>query len=480
MSTFTIDARAAGKLFPHYWERCVGSGHASLALRRDWQDQLKQCHDELGFKFVRFHGILDDDMSVFTGREDDPYSFHNVGLIFDYLLSIGMKPFIELSFMPERLASGTDTVFHYKGNITPPKDYEAWGNLVAALAAYLQDRYGADEVERWFFEVWNEPNLVYFWSGTQAEYFQLYAHAAKAIKRVNPRFRVGGPSTAANAWVSETLAFCEKEGVPLDFISTHHYPTDVALGHFQNMEESMAAVPRGILRDMCATARQQAKHLPLFYTEWNNSPSCRDSFHDDPYAAAFVIKTLADNDGLVDMYSYWTFSDIFEETYFSSKPFHGGFGLLNIHGLKKPTYHAFRLLRRMGETRLPICGEAGGTVECLATRTSSGVGVLLYNHNIPKSPIAEEAVTICLKGVPATARVTLSRIDAQHGNPKAVWMRDGGKQYPTQDELQRFDEDSAPIDECAAMEACEDGACIDVMVPPHGVVGLFIEGLLDD
>ncbi len=217
MPTFSINLDAQTIPFPHYWERCVGSCHAAMGLREDWRRQLKNCHDELGFQYVRFHGLLDDDMSVYVQGKNGPcYSFFNIDSIFDFLLGIGMKPCVELSYMPRDLASGTETCFHYRGNVTPPKDYAEWGELIRRLVGHLVDRYGREEIRSWFFEVWNEPNLDYFWRGTREEYFTLYRHSALAIKAIDPGIPVGGPATARNAWIPELREFCRREGLPLD------------------------------------------------------------------------------------------------------------------------------------------------------------------------------------------------------------------------------------------------------------------------
>lgn len=454
----------------------MGSGHAALALRADWQQQIARCREELGFKSVRFHGLLCDDMNAYVGDSQNLYSFHNIDIIFDFLCSIGMKPFVELSFMPGQLASGSATIFHYLGNITPPKNYSDWGSLVGALAKHLVDRFGVEEVSRWNFEVWNEPNLKYFWSGSQKEYFQLYASAANAIKSVHPSLRVGGPSTAANAWVSEMLQFCRENDLPIDFVSTHHYPTDVALGHNLDMETSMSKVPRGVLANMAKQVRQQAGDMPLYYTEWNNSPSSRDWYHDTPYSAAFILKTIADNAGIVDMYSYWTFSDIFEELYFSSQPFHGGFGLLNIHGIPKPSYQAFRLLHQLGEERLPVnVDNSSATVECLAVRNGKQLGIIAYNHNVPLAEIKAESVHIYLQSVEGVKSAAMCRIDEDHLNPRRVWQEGGAKEY-----LMRADIDalmSAATLEFTPVQPVTMGDVVDFefTLPPHGVAAIFCQ-----
>lgn len=179
---FSCDYAGPVKDFPHYWEHTVGSGHATLALRADWQQQLRRCRKELGFRHVRFHGILDDDIGTFLIENDQPlYSFFNIDQIFDFLLSIEMKPLIELSFMPSGLSSGNKTAFHYNANVTPPRDYDAWATLIGKLAEHLVERYGLKEVGQWFFEVWNEPNLKAFGSGKQADYFKLYQYTAPAL-----------------------------------------------------------------------------------------------------------------------------------------------------------------------------------------------------------------------------------------------------------------------------------------------------------
>ncbi|MGH8527754.1 MAG: GH39 family glycosyl hydrolase, partial [Gammaproteobacteria bacterium] len=341
----------------HCWEHSVGSCHAPTALRADWQQQLRRCHAELGFRYVRFHGLLSDDVGTLITHNDELlYSFFNADQILDFLLSIGMRPFVELSFMPTALASGARTVFHYRGNVTPPKDYKQWSTLIHTLVRHWVDRYGIREVATWFFEVWNEPNLKAFWTRTQQDYFRLYRVAADAIKRVDPSLKVGGPATARDGWIEEFVAFCETGNVPVDFVTTHHYPTD-ALGHeHDDTETQLANSQRGVLREWAQDTRRRAGRLPVYYTEWNSSSNPRDPRHDEPYAAAFVAKTALEASDLVQGYSFWTFSDIFEENYFPSVPFHGGFGLLNLHGIAKPTYRAFQLLHELGTERLLVDG----------------------------------------------------------------------------------------------------------------------------
>src|ERR1700690_190644 len=226
-ATFAGDLSGPATPLPHFWEHTIGSGHATLALRADWQAQMRRAHDELGMKHVRFHGILCDDVGTLICQSDELlYSFFNADQIMDFLLSIGMKPFVELSFMPSTLSSGDQTVFHYRANVTPPRDLAQWSVLIRKLVSHWVDRYGLGEVRQWFFEVWNEPNLTAFGSAKQSDYFELYRYTVEAIKGVDKKLKVGGPATAANAWIDDFLSFCKANDLPTDFVSTHHYPTD--------------------------------------------------------------------------------------------------------------------------------------------------------------------------------------------------------------------------------------------------------------
>ena len=262
------------------------------------------------------------------------YSFFNADQICDFLLSIGMKPFVELSFMPSTLASGDKTVFHYGANVTPPKDYDQWATLVSRLATHWVERYGIEEVGSWFFEVWNEPNLPAFWTGTQAEYFDLYRCTALALKAVDarlgsaarpPRTTNGSPSS----WTSAS-----RTAFPLDFVSTHHYPTD-ALGSIgEDTETQLAHSKRSILREWAQETHRKARGKPVYYTEWSSSSNPRDPLHDEPYTAAVIVKTMMEATGLVQGYSFWTFTDIFEENYMPATAFQGGFGLLTLQGFR--------------------------------------------------------------------------------------------------------------------------------------------------
>jgi len=477
---FYCDLTGAASNLPHFWEHTIGSGHATLALRADWQTQMRRAHEELGFGHVRFHGLLCDDVGTLIAEGDTLfYSFFNADQIFDFLLSIGMRPFVELSFMPTALASGDQIVFHYRANVSPPKDYVRWAALTHKLVAHWVERYGLAEVREWFFEVWNEPNLDAFGSGKQDDYFTLYRHTAEAIKSVDNALKVGGPATAANAWIDDFTAFCAKSQLPADFISTHHYPTDAFGQPGDDTEAQLSKSRRSVLRDETREVRRKAGDRPVYYTEWCTSSNPRDPMHDEPYAAAFITKTIMEANGLVQGYSYWTFSDIFEENYFPSVPFHGGFGLLNIHGIAKPAYRAFELLHALGTELLAVEG-THPTVDAWTVRCAQSATVLLTNYALPRHPIAVETIRIKLGNAPSPTQVTIRRIDSDHANAKRRWQEMGSPEYLNAGSVAELNAASRCEPEPYPFDVRDGAIGFDVTLPPLSVAAVTFRFAVSD
>jgi xylan 1,4-beta-xylosidase len=386
------------------FKECVGAGRANEGLRADWQQQLAYVKKECGFKYIRMHGLLTDDMGVYKeDRNGKPqYNYMYVDVLFDFLQSIGMKPFIELGFMPQALASGDKTIFWWKGNVTPPKDYEKWGALIRNLTEHFTERYGADEVKTWYFEVWNEPNLTpWFWTGNQDDYFKLYKYSANAIKSVNPAYRVGGPATAGAAWESELIEFCTKNNLPIDFISTHSYGVKQGyLDEYGNSGTILDKNPMSVSGDVLQTRKEIANsskpNLELHYTEWSASYTPADPIHDSYHEAAYILYKLKQVGNAAQSMSYWVFTDIFEESSPRFEPFHGGFGLLNIQGINKPAFYAYQFLNRLGNKELEnsdstswTCKDSNGNIQILAwdfTNTHPGDSVnnqVYYIRDLP-------------------------------------------------------------------------------------------------
>ncbi len=430
---------------------------------------------------MRFHGLLSDDMGTLVVENDQlVYSFFNTDRIFDFLLSIGVRPVVELSFMPRCLSSGNDIVFHYRGNITPPRDLAAWGELIRRLAAHWVERYGIDEVSSWPFEVWNEPNLKFFWTGSQAAYFDLYDSAARALKSLDARLQVGGPATAENEWVGDFLSHCAATHAPADFVSTHYYPTDAFGKVDSDTVTQLEHAPRDVMRDRALEARAAASDRPLYYTEWSISSNPRDAQHDSSFAAALATRIVMSVDEIVDGYSWWTFSDIFEENYFPSAPFHGGFGLMNLYGIPKPIYRALEMVRALGDQRFVVEG-SHATVDVWATRfetkADSRSTMLVVNQAMPRHAIESEDLSLGLahdKGRRVVS-VSIERVDDTHANPAKAWTHMGSPEYLSPGDVAALIRSSLLTREPIAFTSSPGATQIEVTVAPQSVNLLRLE-----
>jgi xylan 1,4-beta-xylosidase len=375
---------------------CVGAGRANEGLRADWQEQLASVRKECGFRYIRMHALFHDDMGVYgTDREGRPrFNWQYIDRLYDFLLSIGMKPFVELSFTPAAMASGPETIFWWKGNVSVPKDLSLWGTLVRKFTEHVTERYGRDEVRSWYFECWNEPDLDGFFRGTQSDYFKLYEETARAVKSVEPDYRIGGPATSGCKWIPEFIGFCAQNSVPVDFISTHTYAvTHGALDEWGDSGTVFSPDPQSIAREVIATRRQIREsalpHLELHFTEWSSSYTPSDPFHDSYHSAAFILDRLKAIGSEADSMSYWVFTDIFEEAGPRFTPFHGGFGLLNMQGIPKAAFQAYRYLNRLGPRELSTsdaCSRAcrndeGGLQVLLWDFTYTHPGTHIHNQS---------------------------------------------------------------------------------------------------
>lgn len=366
------------------WRLCVGSAHAGMELHAENMAQLSELHREIGFEYVRFHGIFTDDMHVYIERNGLPvYDFSRVDELYDKVLAAGLKPFVELSFMPAALASGKQSIFFWNANVTPPADMAKWTALVRAFVAHLETRYGPEQVKTWYFEVWNEPNYPGFWpNADQAAYFKLYDATAAAIKGVDPALRVGGPATAGAGWVPGFLAHTAAAKAPVDFVSTHTYAVSAGfLDADGNADLVLSADPAAISGDVKNVRRQidasARPGLPLHITEWSASYSSRDPVHDSYTSAAFVLEKLRQTEGSANSMSYWTYSDLFEENGPPPAAFHGGFGLLTRDDLRKPVFFAYKYLNQLGTTEL----EDDDTSSWI-TRRGDDVQALLWQYTV--------------------------------------------------------------------------------------------------
>src|SRR5450755_4497606 len=464
-----IDAKAQTTPFPHFWEQTFGSGRAILSLRDSYRSDLREVKKVTEFSYVRFHNILHDEVGVYDEDEQGHpvYNFSYVDQIYDGLLKNGVRPFVEISFMPRKLALRQDVhPFWYKQIVAPPKDYRKWDDLIRAFAQHLVDRYGLDEVAQWYFEVWNEPNID-FWTGDpkQSTYFELYDHTARALKSVSPRLRVGGPATSSAHWVDTFIQHAAAQNISTDFVSSHGYADDTVQDLFGTnddipMDHRLCLAIKKVHDQIAASARPG---LPLMWTEWNVPSFGPLNARDTSYVGAALADDIRQCDGLVDMMSFWMFSDVFEEGGPGHEPFDGSFGLIALGGIKKPSYSAFALLHKLGQER--ILQDASNV---LATRRRDGsLAIAAWNLVDPSTKGSVRSVKFEIRGVAPDSRVRVSRADGEHGNTLAAYKKMGSPRYPTRAQVRELNR----VAEAASVQNLSlSKGSIQLQLPVNGVV----------
>ncbi|MFF5175777.1 xylan 1,4-beta-xylosidase [Micromonospora sp. NPDC000089] len=471
-----VDAAHPGSPLPRPWQPMIGSERLSQLLCIDLSGgreigkellaALRRIRDEVGVETVRAHAILHDDLAVYREVDSEPViDFTGVDRVYDLLLSTGLRPCVEIGFMPRDLAADPSrTVFEYRGVISPPKDWDRWALLVRSLVAHLLERYG-EEVLGWDFEVWNEANLEVFWSGTREEWMRLYDVTAEAVKAVDPRIPVGGPSSAAAGWVDALLSHARRSGAPVDFVSTHTYgspPLDL----------------RPTLR------RLGFPDARLLWTEWGVTPTHFHPVNDGTSAATFLLSGMRSAAGRVDALSYWVASDHFEELGRPPRLLHGGFGLITVGGIAKPRYHALRMLGQLGETELPVRADgdgADGLVQTWASRRADGgLAILVWASTLDQAkrdgdPALARRIRLAVDGA-AGRTVTVTRLDREHGDVTTVAARLGVTDWPTDEQWDALRAADALATE--KVEVTGDGgtAVLELHLPQPGAVLVEVAG----
>jgi len=392
--------------------RCVGAGRANEGLRADWQEQLALVQREIGFKYIRMHGILHDDMGVYDedAKGNPEFNFQYVDALYDALLKQHIRPFVEFTFMPAKLASGPQTIFWWKGNITPPKDPAKWNALIRAFVAHYKQRYGEEEIKQWYFEVWNEPDLHNgFFTGSLDDYLALYKNTAEAVKAECPACRVGGPASASPYAFEEAFEkYVVANNVPADFVATHAYGVKQGFLDADGTAGTVLDPAPDAVSGRMQHSRELLVHsgrpgMELHFTEWSSAYTPTDFMHDQYHQASFILDKVKRASPYVDSMSYWTFTDVFEEGGPRFTPFHGGFGLLNLEGIRKPAFFAYRFLHQLGEQDV-----ASDDPQSWITRSADGsVQALVWDYSPVVPPAGQTDQSYYRNELPAADKGTL-------------------------------------------------------------------------
>lgn len=453
---------------------CVGTGRLGLALTEEYLKQLELVQSEIGFRHIRGHGLFSDDVAIYHEYEEDgvtkvEYNYTYLDRIFDSYMRLNIRPFIELGFMPEKLASGTQTIFYWKGNTTPPKDYKMWTDMVVALLEHLRERYG-EQVLEWPIEVWNEPNLPGFWyKADMQEYFRLFKETFTAIKAYDERFKVGGPAICGvndAEWIQKFLEFCRESGIKPDSVTRHHYCVEFP-EHDGHYDYSKLEDPDMRMDNLQSTrdiidSFEEFRGLPIHITEFSTSYTPQGVIHDTNLNAAYLAEQLARLGDMNESYSYWTFGDVFEERGVPFTPFHGGFGLVANGLIPKPTFYTFKFFKE-----LKNFGSRCVLKDKTAVIVKNGQGYAGVLWNIDGSEFTRE-ISFAAEGGEYT--LITKTVDEETCNPLKLWHDLGEPANPTEEINELLRAAAKPLISSDTVKAEGGKADISVNVKKNGVV----------
>lgn len=403
----TIDAgninfSTSGVSLNHTYHRLMCVGSAKQFLYKEVQDMIRMTQKDIHYDYVKFHGLLSDDMIVYTEQPDGTpvYTFTLIDKVIDFMLSVNLRPFCQLSFMPLDLASDpTRMVNMWRFNTSPPKDMVKWTNLIDTLIRHFIKRYGMAEVRNWLFCVWNEPDETveeFSWSDRKL-FFNFYKNTYQTVKNINPDFQFGTPSlllslTAAEGWAAEFFQFCARQDCRPDFLNIHYYdntlfeadarerPREGSGFSNKSMNESFAlsldpyAFWKFINSLKVMLKKFNMKNLPIYLTEWNLTISHRDLINDTCFKSCYMIKNLLENYDRLDSFGYWCLTDFIEELPLPDNLFHGGLGMFTYNGIPKAHFNAFRFLSHLDDT---LIGKGDGF---FITKGYDRLTILVYNY----------------------------------------------------------------------------------------------------
>ncbi len=467
-----VDANAATTLFPHFWEQTFGSGRAVLSLREAYRNDLKLLKSITDCQYVRFHGVFNDEIGIFDtdSQNNTVLNFTYVDQIYDGLLAQGVKPYVELSFMPSKLASANAIhPFWYHPNVSPPKDFVQWSKFIHDFVQHLVKRYGINEVATWYFEVWNEPNID-FWQPANGDhkktYFQLYETTAKAIKSVDTQLKVGGPATAQAAWISDFIDFCANNKIKVDFLSTHVYGNDSSLNVFGQDSATISRadfVGKAVKKVFDEVKASKMPNLPIIWSEYNASYFNEVEITDSSFMGPWLANTIKQCNGLATQMSLWTFSDVFEEQGVPKSPFYGGFGLIANYNIPKASFNALALLHKLGDYYIPVTSPMA-----LATkRKDNSIVIAVWNYVEPHESGTPKTVTVKFSNLNNLSRAKIYTLDDEHGCALTIWEKMGKPQFPSQEQLAQLK--SASLNFASQEFKLDKGQALKLQLAPRAL-----------
>ena len=495
-----VDTTVCRKQLRHTWRAFLCVGRAKELLYAEVQDMLRQIQQAVGFRYLRFHGIFSDDMLVCRMNKDGTlqFSFTMIDKVLDFILSVGLKPLIQFSFMPQAMAANPEkTIFASPFTISPPRRIEDWNMLVGLFLTHIRSRYGTEEIRSWLYSVWNEPDtsVQMFGFDDDQAFFSLYENTWQVVKEFDPELVFGTPSlypttTYEVKWMKEFLAFTRQKECAPQFVDIHYYSDNFENFDSNNSTFSTPATysddpdhfKKFVVKMRALMEAEGVSDLPLYITEWNLTVSHRHFINDTCFKATYLVKNFLENYDQLDAIGYWSLTDFIEEYQPSHQLFHGGLGLFTLNGVKKAPCHAMELMARLGDTLIDS-GEGW-----FVTRRNDRIVILLYNYEHFNPLFLEEGFGLTLTSRDGvfphnrqldTAltltgledgfyRIRETILNQQHGSSFDRWVAMGAPELGTE-EAEWLKNNSAPALHITQAAAKQGRLEYSALLAPHEV-----------
>ncbi len=496
-----IDCRTSLKQLRHSWRELVCVGRAKELLLADVQEMLRRAQKEIGFRYIRFHGIFSDDMLVCRREKNGTlrFSFTLVDKVLDFVLSLGLRPMIQFSFMPEVLAENpSKKVFQSSFVISPPRRITEWRYLLRTFLEHVRTRYGLKELRAWRFSVWNEPDTSPEMFGFEDvhRFYELYDSSYRTVKEFDDKFIFGSPSlfptnSSSFTWLKDFLQHVRTCGTQPDFIDVHYYSdnfdnVDVKKSQFIDTC-SLRDDPRHFSTFLSTIQnflrREHLNGLPLYVTEWNLTVSHRNLINDTCFKACYLVRNYLENIDCCDALGYWSLTDFIEEIQPQGELFHGGMGLFTQNGIPKSSYYAMQMLRRLGN-KLIANGEG-----FFVTGSGQGIQIILYNYThfdplfisegfglsqtdrdavFPQRRALDLSLTLTGLTDDCTYRIRETILNQEYGSCFDTWVRMGGQEL-TIEEAEWLQRNSEPAIRLETVRLQDGKLPYNAILAPHEV-----------
>ena len=463
----------------HTWKKMMTVGRASDILICDVQEMLTDLQNAAGFEYIKLSGVFSDDLHVYSETKSGTpvYSFTYIDKILDFVTGLHLNPWIQLSYMPEKLAKYPNKRL-FGANVSQPHSIAAWCRLVSEFLLHISERYGLESIRSWKFGLWNQPNTNtdLFGFTNEKDFFRFYKETYLCVKNFCSEIEFSLPPTyyivseGYENWYLHFLEWCRQNDCMPDSLSFTYYDTKLISAQNHSKESfgfvyamSLSESPDGLKNFVMQVLKERRQldlgRLPIYLSEWNNTPSQQDLLNDTCFKSCYIVKNILENYDRLESFTYQALTDLMADSALPNTLFFGGLGLFTVNGIPKASYYAYTLLQQLGDQFL---GRGDGY---FITKKGNSYQIMLYNYkhfnylyaNGERFDMTETdrytvfadsdpvTITLRLSGIPqGYYKISETYVNRTHGSSYDQWISMGALELTSQQEFEWLKKASVP------------------------------------